>query len=270
MKRDTVQVGTLAPVGGMQQQVPVPEDKVLLASFPKSGSNWVRYCLEHFSGLRTPGSVRQLLVMDGPTVIDRRHFLRKGDREYFKANIVRTKPKIDRASPSILRSPAWFRSLRRVDKVQRIVRERRVLLILRSPFALYRRVGAVSPAAMRGYLGNIDVFDHCQRDKLLVYYEDLIRDFSEMERILKFVGIPYDLADFNIAEHRLRSLQLYAQAHDKPATAHDPLDMTFHSRGLDQDTHRALRAFCRDILGDDATYRRYLGRYDVEPGAERE
>ena len=39
-------------------------DKVLLVSFPKSGSNWVRYCIEHFSGGATPGSKRQLLHPD--------------------------------------------------------------------------------------------------------------------------------------------------------------------------------------------------------------
>ncbi len=37
---------------------PMTGDKVLLVSFPKSGSNWVRYCVEHFSGRRTPGTTR--------------------------------------------------------------------------------------------------------------------------------------------------------------------------------------------------------------------
>jgi hypothetical protein len=59
-------------------------DRVLLISFPKSGSNWVRYCVEHFSGRRTPGKARKsVLVSEGPTVFDRMHLVDKRHRNLF-------------------------------------------------------------------------------------------------------------------------------------------------------------------------------------------
>ena len=74
---------------------------------------------------------------------------------------------------------------------------------------------------------------------------------------------------FDVAEHQKRSLQLYGDGHTKPVTAANVLDLTYHSRGLDQATRSALRSFCRDSLGED-TYARYLGRYDAEAEAEAE
>jgi hypothetical protein len=85
----------------------------------------------------------------------------------------------------------------------------------------------------------------------------------QVEKILSFAGIPYDLAGFDVAEHQQRSLELYAQGHDKPATGRNLLDSTFHSRRLDRDTRLALRAFCKETLGDNA-YAHYLERYDAE------
>jgi hypothetical protein len=248
--------------------MPVPSDKVILVSFPKSGSNWVRYCLEHFSGLRTPGSVRILLVPGGPTVIDRKHFLRKGDRQIWRANTLNSNQRPERPAAPTIWPLARLRRRRNALRLLRLQRERRVLLLLRSPFALYARAAATAVDAMRGYLGNIQVFDGCQRDKLLVYYEDLVGDFREMERVLNFVGIPYNLADFDVAEHQKRSLQLYGEGHTKPLTAANVLDLTYHSRHLDRTTRSALRSFCRESLGEE-TYTRYLGRYDAEaePGA---
>jgi hypothetical protein len=254
---------SISPDRRVPRPVPIPEDKILLVSFPKSGSNWVRYCIEHFSGRRTPGSVRTLQVKDGPTVIDRKHFLRKIDRRAFRHNTVSSKPRSRAGSSEPVWPITWLRRLRKARQLRRIEGNRRLLLLLRSPFALYPRVGATALAAMRGYLGNIEVFERCRRDKLLVYYEDLVRDFREMEKILSFAGIPYDLAGFDVAEHQQRSLELYAQGHDKPATGRNLLDSTFHSRRLDRDTRLALRAFCKETLGDNA-YAHYLGRYDAE------
>lgn len=243
----------------------VAPDKVLLCSFPKSGSNWVRYCIEHFSGRPTPGSERSLLVAEGEPIVDRTHFLDKRDRAAFTNHKLRR-----RAAATTARAPAWplrfladWRKERRLDQ---LTRDRRVILLLRSPFELYVRVRATAPLAMAGYASNITLFDRCRRDKLLVYYEDMMRDIGEIGRILAFVGIPADLEDFDVETHRRRSLELYARGPDRPQTADDPLDFTRHSRSLAPETRAVLRDFLLQRLGPEL-YGRYLGRYDPPAAA---
>jgi hypothetical protein len=240
-------------------------DKVLLCSFPKSGSNWVRYCIEHFSGRPTPGSERRLLHHAGEPIIDRTHFLDKRDRRVFLAHkLRRDKPAVD--APSPLGWRARLEDWRRARERERLARERRVLLLLRDPFDLYVRVRALDPEAFRGYASNIAVFDRCRRDKLLVYYEDLMVGTGEIGRILDFVGIPHDLAGFDLEAHRRRSLALYAQGPDAPQTADDPLDFGRHARRLAPETRARLRDFLLERLGPEL-YRRYLGRYDRSTAA---
>ena len=240
-------------------------DKVLLCSFPKSGSNWVRYCIEHFSGRPTPGSMRRLLHHEGEPIIDRTHFLDKRDRPVFRTN------KLALPGAEVRRPPTqWWREIVRYWKqewrIARTVRERRILLLIRNPFDLYVRVGATDVLAMRGYASNIAVFDRCRRDKLLVYYEDLMVGTGEIGRILDFVGIPHDLAGFDLEAHRRRSLALYAQGPDAPQTADDPLDFGRHARRLAPETRARLRDFLLERLGPEL-YRRYLGRYDRSTAA---
>lgn len=236
-------------------------DQVLLCSFPKSGSNWVRYCIEHFSGRPTPGSERSLLVAEGEPIIDRTHFLDKRDRAAFTNHKLRR-----RAAAATPRPPVWplrfladWRKERRLD---RLTRDRRVILLLRNPFELYVRVRATAPRAMAGYASNIAVFDRCRREKLLVYYEDMVRDIGEIGRILAFIGTPADLESFDVEAHRRRSLELYARGPDRPQTADDPLDFTRHSRSLAPETRAELRDFLLRQLGPEL-YGRYLGRYDA-------
>lgn len=236
------------------------EDRTLLVSFPKSGSNWVRYCIEHFSGKRTPGDKRTLLVTDGETVIDRTHFLDKRDRRLLLQH--------SRGGPA--RKP--FAEKRRLlpqpigdylkrHAIGRVLRQRRVLLILRNPYELYARLGAEQPAALQGLFNNIAIFERCRRDKYLVHYEDLMADFGWMGRILDFIGIEYDLGGFDLEHHRRRSLELYAQAPDKPRTADDPTAAEHHSRNLSPEQRADLRRFGLEILGPDL-YERHLGRYE--------
>lgn len=243
-------------------------EKVLLCSFPKSGSNWVRYCIEHFSGRPTPGSERRLLVHEGEPIIDRTHFLDKRDRQTFLANKLR-RDKPPAAPPDRKGVYRLLDDWRRQREIERLAGQRRVLLLLRNPFDLYPRVRALDPEALRGYASNIAIFDRCRRDKLLVYYEDLMLGTDEIGRILRFLGIPHDLSTFDLDAHRRRSLALYAQGPDAPQTADDPLDFGRHARRLDEETRARLRRFLLARLGREL-YRRYLGRYDLPAGAGQE
>lgn len=235
-------------------------DEVLLCSFPKSGSNWVRYCIERFSGRPTPGSERRLPVHEGEPIIDRTHFLDERDRRAFLAHkLRRDKPPVAAAEPRGWR--AWLQGRRRVREIRRLAAHRRVLLLLRNPFDLYPRVRALDPEAFRGYPSNIAILDRCRRDKLLVYYEDLVRGTAEIDRILRSLAIRHDLAGFVLEAHRRRSLDLYARGPDAPQTADDPSDVGRHARRLDPLARERLRAYLRGRLGSEL-YARHLGRYE--------
>jgi hypothetical protein len=235
-------------------------DKVLLVSYPHSGSNWVRYCIEYFSGLRTPGSKRHPLVRSGPTIIDRTHFLDKRHRRLFVRARKDPAEWDDRAS-----AKAWvrrfFSELKKERRVRDIVSNRRVILLLRGPAESYCRNQLRFHEGLAGYLGNIQIFDACRQDKLLVNYEDLVQDFGEMGKILDFLGVSYDLSDFDLDHHRAKSLGLYSTGPYQAQSREDLYNFSFHSADLSSDMRSALRAYAVSFLGQDL-YDTYLSRFD--------
>lgn len=235
-------------------------DKVLLCSFPKSGSNWVRDCIEYFSGRPTPGSERKLLVHGGDPIIDRTHFRDKADRALLRAYGAHSCAQAVRPEPHAPRR--WLKRLKRAMRIRASVHTRRVLLLVRNPFDLYVRVQASRPEALSGFASNIAIFDRCRRDKLLVYYEDVVSKTEEIARILDFLGIPYDLTRFDLEAHRQRSLALYAQGPNLPQTADNPLDFGRRARRLDPARRAALRQFLHARLGS-ALDARSLARYEA-------
>jgi len=235
-------------------------DKVLLLSFPKSGSNWVRYCVEHFSGRRTPGKARRnVLVSEGPTVFDRMHFVDKRDRNRFMHARARQGLE-DYEHEDKTGLHGWLSSWRKARRVRQVT-GRRLLLLLRSHYESFGRNRLTAPEDMSGYLGNIQVFEACRRDKLLIYYHDLISDMAAMGRILDFLAIPHDFARFDVEHHRRRSLELYARGPDQPESKEALLDFAYHSRALAPETRQALKAYCQSYLGA-ALYDQYLGCFD--------
>ncbi len=238
-----------------------PADKVLLVSFPKSGSNWLRYCIEHFSGMRTPGTVRRLLVHDGPTIIERRHFLDPGGHRLLRSHSLPIKSgrrrRARRWRPALI---DWALSFRKRRRVRGFLEDRRVILILRNPFALYSRVRATAPEAMSGYVSNIELFERCRRDKLLVYYEDLVRDPAQISAILEFIGIAHDMSGFEMHEHTARSLAFYNKGADQSRLA--TVGRQSMEPGIDRSERMALRVFLLERLGRPL-FERYLGRYEA-------
>ena len=167
---------------------PITGGKVLLVSFPKSGSNWVRYCVEHFSGRRTPGTTRRtVLVSEGPTVFDRIHFVDKRHRNIFMHSRAR-RGLTDYAHTDKTGLHGWLSTWRK-DRRVRAVQNRRLLLLLRSPYESFARNRLTAPEDLIGYLGNVQAFEACRRDKLLVYYHDLVADLAAIGRILDFLAV---------------------------------------------------------------------------------
>jgi hypothetical protein len=236
-------------------------DKPILVSYPHSGSNWIRYCIEYFSGLPTPGTKRHPLVSSGEMIIDRTHFLdQRHRRPYMRA----------RQDPSEWDDYAGRKScplrlysgLKREWRVRDIIKNRQVILLLRGPAESYCRNRVRFQDGMIGYLGNIRIFDACQQDKLLVYYEDLVKDFGEMGRILDFLGVSHDLSSFDLDHHRAKSFDLYSTGRYRAQSREDLYNFSFHSGEMSNDLKSALRAFSISFLGPDI-YDKYLSRFDV-------
>jgi hypothetical protein len=235
-------------------------DKVLLISFPKSGSNWVRYCVEHFSGRRTPGKARRnVLVSEGPTVLDRMHFVDKRHRNLLMRSRAR-KGLEDYDHEDKTGLHGWLSTWRK-DRRVRAVHNRRLLLLLRSHYESFARNRLSAPEDMTGYLGNLRVFEACRRDKLLIYYHDLVADLAAMGRVLDFLEIPHDSTGFDVEFHRRRSLELYSRGPDQPESRDALFDFAYHSRELSADTRQGLKAYCVAYLGADL-YDKYLGCFD--------
>ncbi len=234
-------------------------DRILLLSFSKSGSNWVRYCIEHFSGRRTPGSKRQLLVEDGPAIIERQHIVEHWHRRQLLLNQEHEPGE----EPEALQRSAfreWLSYLRKRPRTWRLMREKRVIMVLRDPLDLYVRVRATAPQALAGYAGNIRIFDGCKRDTLLIHYEDLMENPREIGRILDFAAIPHDLDSFDFDEHRKRSLELYDRGTDPSVTKGKMDRASRHRERLNEDQRKAILDYLRRELGA-GRFERYLGRY---------
>lgn len=231
-------------------------DRALLVSFPKCGSNWVRYAIEHFSGKATPGTRRRLLHPDAEAVIERTHFLDKQDRlllqRYVNGGLLPSRPK-----PWVSRLLGDAKKGARRSYLQH---SKRMVLLLRDPCELYVRINASDPLALRGFFSNILIFDRARRPKLFKHYDELVSDFDHVREILDFLEIGNRGRPFDVEEHRRRSLELYKQGPDGPASEGALLDFHFHSRDLPPATRRAIAALAVEVLGSERS-ERYLGRY---------
>lgn len=214
---------------------PVPADWPLLLAFPRSGSSWIRYCVEHFSGRRTPG--RSVNDWTGAPIIGRSHDGR------------------GRRDPE----GGWRGAWRPIVDGDGAFVVPRLILLLRDPIAGLVGEAAGNRRALESYFANVRLFDAFPADKLLIYYEDLVANFDVMRRVLAFIGVSTDGIDFPLEEHRRRSALIYHVRRGSHTLA-NPLDLTYHRRSLTPGEVDAVLAHCGDRLGPDLS-ERYLLRY---------
>ena len=107
---------------------------------------------------------------------------------------------------------------------------KRVLILIRNYKESFVRCDR-SHRKMKRYFKNLMYFEEYPKEKLLIYYEDLVTDFSAMCRILDFMKIPYDLSNFDVDSHRKQSFNRYKETAKRPYdSAKSPLgDVLFHS-----------------------------------------
>ncbi len=241
-------------------------DTIIISS-PRSGLNWVRYCIEWFSRCRTPGGRRPIpeeLLLSNSFIICRTH-LAESKVRYLRSFLVGLndsdgKPRFKKVI-LILRNYKELYS-REILSKDGIAKKFFDAQTLNSDIPL-----SVCKKIMQRYASNIKAYDKFPGEKIHIYYEDLITDFSHMLKILDFIGIDYDLSDFDLEEHRLKSIRAYSLNRDnikaQTHTANDLFNFTFHSDKRLGDKHKKTLDFIfqkkLSIL-----YEKYLIRYKEE------
>lgn len=181
-------------------------DRPLLASYSRSGTNWVRYSTEYISGCPTPGQKR---------LID-------GDNYY-----------IDRAHRA-------YPVMKLYKKVVLIVRDYRECILRHHKdiwpdypdvVSFLTDEGIKQPASW--YMKNIEAFDAFQGEKLLIYYEDLLgKPVETITKLSNFLSLDQKklqlfLKDLDV--HIQKSVNAYTGGGHSSETALKK-DVKFHAK----------------------------------------
>lgn len=221
-----------------------------VVSAPRSGLNWMRYCVEHFFGLPTPG--KKLVV---PNDDETRHaFVRTHDALFARHDVTEG------------------RAYRKLDPDR--MAGHRVLLILRDPLETFVRSSRKSFDHFALYSGNIRFFvASAAANRRVVYYEDIVADPAAMFEALSFLSLSPSGGQpaptlAQVAEEwqavsaaSRRSYQRKQFWGGGAKTRKAPLDFEFHQRMLSEAEKSAVWASLSAGLSPDeqaliARYRR--------------
>src|SRR5438034_2234926 len=139
--------------------------RFLVISFQRSGLNWLRYCTEYFTGVRTPG--RKQIIAEGSVFFDRAH--------------------------DVQRKPGRSDYTGLYDASGAEVYER-VALLLRNPYDCFTShyLGRTGVNFKKGlerfevYANNISQFDALKAKKSVFYFEDFVSNEEGTLRFLHF------------------------------------------------------------------------------------
>lgn len=142
----------------------------ILAAYPRSGTNWTRYCIEYFSKKPTPGRKRIYSKNNESSVIARTHDLK--NRTWEARRLINGKEKI----VQFLLTPDQSNFSK-------------LIFLIRNPLDNYVSMNK-NFSKLHYYFTNIDIYNRFAGDKIFLYYEDIIsNDFKYIEKILNFIGI---------------------------------------------------------------------------------
>jgi hypothetical protein len=217
---------------------------IYVVSAPRSGLNWLRYCIEHYLGVKTPG--KDVLIKGDAAhqpVFIRAHNARRG------SNRNKGQPLITLTGP-----------------------EDKVLLLLRDPLETFVRAAGRSFRRYRGFVENIRYFNRSSAaSKHAAYYEDQTARPEAMLETMAFLAIAPApghalpslaalTADWQQLGAASRAGYDVRQAHGGGAmTRSDPANFRFHQRALtDAEKQRVWRYLQRHLAADEL---RLLARY---------
>lgn len=214
-------------------------EKPLLASYPRSGTNWIRYIIEYISGSPTPGQIRYLNGSD--FMIDRAH----------------------QAYPV----------MNKYNEVILIIRDYRECLLRHNTklwtetenvYSFLENDSVKHPA--NWYIKNIQAFEKFTGRKLLLYYEDLISNSEEAVRELsRFLEMNRDRTKEFVATIETRSTEsvgAYMSGGHKSNTSSNLSDFHYHARK--HLTTEQMIEFDEYYKREyPAIFRKYLDRYSI-------
>lgn len=181
-------------------------DLPLLASYSRSGTNWVRYFIEYTSGHPTPGQTR--LIQGDNYFIDRAHCAYPIMNSYKKIVLVLRDYKeclLRQNKESWLKHPDVYSFLTSEELKQ-------------PPY---------------WYIKNLEAFDAFEGEKLLIYYEDLLNapkeTFSKLSIFLDLNQLRTHLFLRNLDQHFQASVEAYTKGGHSSETS-STKDLHFHSK----------------------------------------
>jgi hypothetical protein len=158
----------------------------LLASYPRSGTNWIRYFIEQVTNRPTPGQFRCVSGTD--YVIDRAH----------------------KAYPVLHKYRRVILVVR--DYKECFLRNNKTHWLATNDVDLFLE-DSTTPQPCFWYIKNIEAFDRYRHPKILVYFEDLMRrPETELLKIGSFLDFPREsVIQFldGLEDHFKASLNLY-------------------------------------------------------------
>lgn len=216
-----------------------------LLSYPRSGSTWVRYIIEFFSGRPT----------EGMSPKDNYISKRIGDLEtsgkpiiYKKHHMTANPHKEDEKLIVLIRNPVEAITRHRLGKID----------------AQQFWEDTSNVEAKIDYIFILGVFEKWKGPKLLVYYEDLMSDpKKQISRMLDFLDINQDkLDDFitNIDTHVNNGVSAYS-SHDQGSVTKGK-DSLHHSKKIGKHLSEFLLMYLRDRY--PTIFGKYLSRYVID------
>lgn len=181
-------------------------DLPLLASYSRSGTNWIRYFIEFASGLPTPGQTR--LIQGKNYFIDRAH--------------------------------CAYPIMTNYNRVLLVLRDYRECLLRHHKESWYKQPNVeafLTNEALKQppswYIKNIKAFDRFEGKKLLIYYEDLLQQpeisFLKLAEFLELNPLKVQIFLKNIDQHFEGSIQAYTKGGHLSETS-STKDFKYHSR----------------------------------------
>ena len=183
--------------------------------------------------MRTPG--KPLIHEKGKTVISRTHDVR--------GNTVNGRP------------DCW----RPLTNAEGSLLFKKLILLVRDFRECYLGEARPNLDLLKIYTENIKAYHNFPGEKMLVYYEDMIRDFAEVSRVLNFVGILHNPREFDLESHRKNSL-LYYHRRRFSHTRNCLHNFRFHASSASSGTIKQIESRIMSLI-DKELREKYLSRY---------
>ena len=216
-------------------------DRPLLISYSRSGTNWIRYFIEATTGQRTPGQRR--LVGEGDYFIDRAHAGFARINKYNKVLLI-----IRNYKECITRHHGIENIRNEYPNMTKFLKDNRVS----------------QPASW--YYKNIKAFDRYNKQKLVIYYEELLLDPTKhLWRIAEFLTIEklaFDEFVKNLDYHKTNSVDAYTSRGHKSETRGESSKVDFHGSKLTNEEIYELDSYFREK--DIDLFEKYLKRYEAD------